>query len=163
MKNERTTTTLATSWVITAPRTLDTTGGQCDGYLNNAPSILWALPFNPSSRPARPPWFLRFLMVCLYSEISIIASAAKSAATTSPATTTTTTTPTTIPTTTDGYHYEPATGLLAGPHTAAVVALPRSPGLASLPADYVFDVIVLSAGYAGQTAARDAAVSGLRP
>ena len=91
-----------------------------------------------------------------------MASAAKSAATTIPATTTTTT-PTAIPTTTDGYHYEPATGLVAGLHTAAVVAPPTSPGLAVLPADYVFDVIVLGAGYAGLTAARDAAVSGLRP
>ena len=92
-----------------------------------------------------------------------MASAAKSAATTIPATTTTTTTITTIPTTTDGYHYEPATGLVAGLHTAAVVAPPTSPGLASLPADHVFDVIVVGAGYAGLTAARDAAVSGLRP
>ena len=99
---------------------------------------------------------------CLFT-IAIMASAAKPAATASPATTTTTTTPTTIPTTTDGSHYEPATGLVAGMHTAAVVAPPMTPGLASLPADCVFDVIVLGAGYAGLTAARDAAVSGLRP
>ena len=139
------------------PRAAD---DKCDGYLNNVLSILWALAFNPPSRPARPPWFLHSLIVCY---IAIMASAAKSAATTIPATTTTTTTPTTIPTTTDGYHYEPATGLVAGLHTAAVVAPTRSPGLASLPADYVFDVIVLGAGYAGLTAARDTAVSGLRP
>ena len=52
---------------------------------------------------------------------------------------------------------------MAGLHTAAVVTPPTSPGLASLPADYVFDLIVLGAGYAGLTAARDAAISGLPP
>ena len=87
-----------------------------------------------------------------------MASAAKSAATTSSASITTS-----IPRTTDGYHYEPATGLVAGLHTAAVVAPPLSPGMASLPADCVFDVIVVGAGYAGLTAARDAAISGLCP